>query len=161
LTIIIDRRSATAIPAGIETTAILPECATCAGLCCKNDTISLHPERGDDPALYLTEPMLNPLTGGPGLMIAHKPNGDCVYLAEVDGAGRCSIYDRRPAICRAFDCGLAFAKLSRTDRRAMLKADIASRETFAQGRRVQEARGRRKAQERLQGVEAPGIPAKG
>lgn len=33
-------------------------------------------------------------------VLAHKLNGDCVYL----GPGGCSIYDRRPILCRAFDC---------------------------------------------------------
>lgn len=33
-------------------------------------------------------------------MIAHKPNGDCVYLA---GNG-CTIHGRAPALCRAADC---------------------------------------------------------
>ena len=155
MSVVIDRRGSTALPPGIETTRTLPECATCPGLCCRNDTIMLHPDRGDDPAVYATEPITNPLTGGPAFMLAHKPNGDCVYLAEVGGAGRCSIYDHRPAICRAFDCGLAFAKLSRNDRRAMLKADLASRETFEQGRRVQEARARRKLQEAPEGSGRP------
>jgi len=155
MTVVIDRRGSTAIPDLIgDPLRTLPECATCPGFCCRNDTISLHPERGDDPALYITEPITHPLTGQPGFMIAHKPNGDCVYLAEVGGAGRCSVYDHRPAICRAFDCGEAFAKLSRVDRRAMLKADIASRETFDQGRRVQENRARRKAQDAREGVSA-------
>ena len=155
--IVIDQRTATAIPPDLGDVKTLPECASCPGHCCRNDTISLHPERGDDPALYQTVRITNPLTGKPGWMLAHKPNGDCVYLDVVDGAGRCGVYDHRPAICRAFDCGLAFAKLSRVDRRAMLKAGVAGRETFDQGRRVQEARARRKAQEAREGLSGPGV----
>jgi Fe-S-cluster containining protein len=157
MTVVIDRRGATAIPPGAEATRTLPECATCPGFCCRNDTIRLYPSRGDDVALYEVEPIFDPILGEAALMVAHKPNGDCVYLAEVDGAGRCSVYDHRPAICRAFDCGDAFAKLSRVDRRAMLKHDLANRDTFDQGRRVQEARARRKAQEAREGVGRPSL----
>jgi len=32
------------------------------------------------------------------------PNGDCVYLDRVSG---CTIYDRRPQVCRDFDCRIA------------------------------------------------------
>jgi len=33
-------------------------------------------------------------------MIAHLPNGDCVYL----GDNGCTIHGRAPALCRAADC---------------------------------------------------------
>jgi hypothetical protein len=33
-------------------------------------------------------------------MIAHKPNGDCIYLDEQG----CSIHDRAPSLCRSADC---------------------------------------------------------
>lgn len=32
--------------------------------------------------------------------LAWKDNGDCIYLAD----GKCSIYEQRPTMCRAFDC---------------------------------------------------------
>lgn len=32
--------------------------------------------------------------------LARKPNHDCIYLTD---AG-CSIYDRRPIVCREWDC---------------------------------------------------------
>jgi Fe-S-cluster containining protein len=102
----------------------------------------LSPAHGDDPASYDAHEVPHPLTGEPAWMLAHKPNGDCVYLGEVNGVGRCTIYERRPAICRAFDCGLAFAKLSRVDRRAMLRHGLASPDVFAKGREVQAARAR-------------------
>lgn len=34
------------------------------------------------------------------LMLAHKENGDCIYL----GVGGCSIHDRKPRMCREMDC---------------------------------------------------------
>jgi Fe-S-cluster containining protein len=129
-------------------TQLLAEfCSTCPGHCCRNDTILLHPEKGDIPSLYDTETISHPMTGKPAKMLAHKPNGDCIYLGEVDGVGRCTIYHRRPAICRAFDCGLSYAKLTRAERRQLLRDDLVSRDTLDQGRRVQEARASRIAQD--------------
>ncbi len=74
-------------------------CGGCT-LCCQGDAIRLLEE--DDPDIYLTEPH----SCVPGaLMLAHKANGDCIYLTE-DG---CSIHDHTPALCRAGDCrALAF-----------------------------------------------------
>jgi hypothetical protein len=33
-------------------------------------------------------------------MLAHKPNGDCIYLDEHG----CSIHGRAPSLCRVADC---------------------------------------------------------
>lgn len=33
-------------------------------------------------------------------MLAHKANGECVYL----GKKGCTIHDRAPIVCKAFDC---------------------------------------------------------
>lgn len=69
-------------------------------LCCQGDAVRLEPEdRAED---YLTEP--HPYIAG-ALMIAHKPNGECIYLDERG----CSIHDRAPSLCRIADCrSLAF-----------------------------------------------------
>jgi len=64
-------------------------------LCCQGDAIRLTEE--DNPKDYLTEP--HPYIKG-ALMLAHKPNGDCVYLDE----NSCSIHDRAPSLCRSADC---------------------------------------------------------
>jgi uncharacterized protein len=64
-------------------------------LCCEGDAVRLEPE--DLARGYKTEP--HPYIAG-ALMIAHKPNGECLYLAE-EG---CTIHDRAPALCRAADC---------------------------------------------------------
>ena len=142
---LITRRPSTAVqapqpPDPVLTRTLAEFCSVCPGHCCRNDMIPLYPDKGDDPATFETVEAISPVNGDVVLILTHKPNGDCTYLTQVDGAGRCSIYDRRPAICRAFDCGLAFAKLSRTERRFQLRAGVASRETLDQGRRVQAAR---------------------
>jgi len=84
--------------------------------CCQNDLIMLHPEMGDDPTRYACHPAVNPITGQPGWALDHKPGGGCVYLGE---AG-CTIHPAHPAICREFDCGVAYANQSRATRRRYL-----------------------------------------
>lgn len=64
-------------------------------LCCRGDAIRLLPE--DHAEIYLTEP--HP-TAADALMLAHKSNGECIYL---DGRG-CTIHDRAPSLCRSADC---------------------------------------------------------
>jgi hypothetical protein len=76
----------------IKTTFV--PCNGCT-LCCQGDAIRLTEE--DNPDEYLTEP--HPYIPG-ALMLAHKPNGDCIYLVE----SGCSIHDRAPSLCRSADC---------------------------------------------------------
>lgn len=64
-------------------------------LCCQSDAIRLTEE--DNLSNYLTEP--HPYIQG-ALMLAHKPNRDCVYLSE----SGCSIHNRTPSLCRSADC---------------------------------------------------------
>lgn len=63
-------------------------------LCCKRDAVSLMPEEN---MKYESEPHAYK----PGQrMIAHKPNGDCVYLTEHG----CSIHSNSPLKCQEMDC---------------------------------------------------------
>ena len=72
-------------------------CAGCT-LCCHRTIIPVIPGEDPDSSTYETE-----IVNG-AHVLAHKPDGDCVYL-EVGG---CGIYERRPVLCRMFDCrGLA------------------------------------------------------
>lgn len=64
-------------------------------LCCQGDAVRLEDE--DLSRGYTSEP--HPYIPG-ALMLAHKPNGDCVYLDE----GGCTIHGRAPSLCRAADC---------------------------------------------------------
>jgi hypothetical protein len=72
-------------------------------LCCQGDAIRLESE--DLKMNYQTEP--HPYIPG-GLMLAHKPNGECVYL---DDRG-CSIHGRAPSLCRIADCRSLAIRLS-------------------------------------------------
>jgi hypothetical protein len=64
-------------------------------LCCQGDAIRLT--KDDNPKDYITEP--HPYIDGE-LMLAHKPNGDCIYLDE----SGCTIHERTPSLCRSADC---------------------------------------------------------
>jgi len=78
---------------GSKDPGVVP-CNGCT-LCCRGDMVRLLP--GDFPSEYQTEP--HPLFPGQ-LMLAHKPNGNCVYL----GKGGCTIHETKPIMCRTFDC---------------------------------------------------------
>ncbi len=71
-------------------------------LCCQGDAIRLLPE--DDAGAFATVP--HPYLAG-ARMIAHKANGDCVYLGE----GGCTIHERAPSLCRSADCRSLAVKL--------------------------------------------------
>ncbi len=77
--------------------AVVP-CDGCVKCCTRWDVLRILPEEGDDPSQYQTEP--HPFRPG-SLMLAHQPNGDCIYLDRATG---CTIHDRRPRMCRTMDC---------------------------------------------------------
>lgn len=68
--------------------------------CCKHQRVILSVEHGDVSELYKTVPNRLGVDAPHNLMLAHKPNGDCIYLGE-DG---CTIHDFAPWACRMFDC---------------------------------------------------------
>jgi Fe-S-cluster containining protein len=82
--------------------------------CCQGDAIRLLPM--DDADSYLTES--HPYFPG-ALMLAHKPNKDCIYLVQ-DG---CSIHSRRPQQCREMDCRLLAERITYTQARKLSKTN--------------------------------------
>lgn len=92
----------------IESTYTVP-CNGCT-LCCRGDAIRILPE--DDPSRYQTEPH-DRMAGH--LMLAHKENGDCVYL----GARGCTIQEDKPLMCKEMDCRRIATSLSWTQARKM------------------------------------------
>lgn len=94
--------------------------------CCHRDVVRLLAH--EDASAYQTEahPAMQDT-----LMLAHKPNGDCIYL---EGNG-CSIHDRRPQLCRDMDCRRIAAALTFTQAR---KADHRHVITLAVWRRGKE-----------------------
>lgn len=104
-------------------------CGSCRA-CCGHDAIILHPEDGDRPELYRTEPVTNPLTGKPALMIQKGADGNCTYL----GASGCTIHDYAPVICREFDCRLLYMRVPRAERKAGIRAGFLDKAVFDAGR---------------------------
>jgi len=74
-------------------------------LCCQWDAVRLDP-RHDDISLFQVEPHAH----FPGeYMLAHKPDGSCVYLME----GGCSIHGHAPRLCRTMDCRILPLRMGR------------------------------------------------
>jgi hypothetical protein len=69
-------------------------------------------------------------TGNQIFLLATEANGQCVYL----GAAGCTIYDRRPVLCRTFDCREHYLILPRQDRDNLVKLGLSSRAVFNAGR---------------------------
>ena len=69
-------------------------------------------------------------TAKPVFVLATEANGQCVYL----GASGCTIYDRRPLLCRSFDCRKHYLILPRQDRDNLVKLGLSSRAVFNAGR---------------------------
>ena len=63
-------------------------------------------------------------------LLATEANGQCVYL----GATGCTIYDRRPLLCRSFDCREHYLILPRQDRDNLVRLGLSSRAVFNAGR---------------------------
>jgi uncharacterized protein len=95
--------------------------------CCRHEAILLLPEHGDRIEDYDYEMV------GSIAVVRLKPNGDCVYLGEHG----CTIHDRAPVICRAFDCRRFYLSRTRNERRMLASrkgTGIASREVLDAGR---------------------------
>lgn len=93
----------------VERTSV--PCGSCRA-CCRNEIVVLFPEDGDDVSSY-EHVVITDAEGVEFAVLAVHPNGDCVYLGEHG----CTIHDRAPAICRAFDCRAFFLSMTRNDRR--------------------------------------------
>lgn len=79
---------------------------------------------------YRHRVMKDRATGNPVFLLATEANGQCVYL----GASGCTIYDRRPILCRSFDCRKHYLILPRQDRDNLVRLGLSSRAVFNAGR---------------------------
>ena len=105
-------------------------CAGCTECCRSNQGLVLHPELGDDVQSYQIQVRTDTATGNPTYLLATTENGACVYL----GPSGCSIYHRRPLLCRAFDCRKHYLILPRQDRDNLVRIGLSSRAVFNAGR---------------------------
>lgn len=106
------------------------DCDGCTA-CCRKECVILTEQ--DDAGLYETIDVIHPLTDEPAKAIPHADDGACIYLGE---AG-CTIYDRRPAICRAFSCvgwvAGVLAVTTRAERRRDMRDGYIDREVWDAG----------------------------
>ncbi|QYU68600.1 YkgJ family cysteine cluster protein [Leptolyngbya sp. 15MV] len=94
--------------------------------CSHGDAIFLHPELGDVPAAYLTQLMWNPIRRRMELALRRKPDGTCIYL----GDGSCTIHERKPVVCREFDCRRFYASFTRAERRRLVRGGMIRQDIF-------------------------------
>lgn len=95
--------------------AVVP-CGTCTA-CCRSP-VEIRPDCGDDPADYETAVYVDTSApNGPAIVTLRlKPDGACYALK----GGRCSIWEKRPYICRQFDCRKIFAMHTKAQRRDLV-----------------------------------------
>jgi Fe-S-cluster containining protein len=105
-------------------------CDRCTECCRSNQGLILHPEYGDDVESYQFRILGHSVTGDPVFALASDESGRCVYL----GLNGCTIYERRPFLCRSFDCRKHYLILPRQDRDNLVKIGLSSRAVFNAGR---------------------------
>lgn len=110
--------AASVLTARLEPMYVVP-CDGCTR-CCHRDAVRLL--AGDDLSQYRTEP--HPYMPE-ARMLAHKPNGDCLYLGEYG----CTIHDTKPLMCREMDCrriaqAITWTQARKMEARGALRMDI-------------------------------------
>ena len=105
-------------------------CGGCTECCKSNQGLVLHPEHGDDVESYESRILAASGADGDPVFELATENGQCVYL----GPKGCTIYDRRPYLCRSFDCRKHYLILPRQDRDNLVRIGLSSRAVFNAGR---------------------------
>ncbi len=105
-------------------------CNGCTECCRSGQGLFLHPDRGDDIDSYRHRMMADPATGQAIWLLAVDENNACVYL----GDSGCTIYARRPLLCRSFDCRKHYLMLPKQDRDNLVALGLSSRAVFNAGR---------------------------
>ena len=95
--------------------AIVP-CGTCHACC--HSPVAVSPEAGDDPSLYKLAISVDRTAPNQHAMVTldRKPDGSCYALRN----GRCTIWDKRPRVCRNFDCRKMFVLHTKAERRELV-----------------------------------------
>lgn len=105
-------------------------CDGCIECCRSGQGLVLHPERGDDVASYRHRTLGHRADGSEVFVLETDEKGACVYLGERG----CTIYERRPLLCRSFDCRKHYLMLPRVDRDNLVRLKLSSRAVFNAGR---------------------------
>jgi Fe-S-cluster containining protein len=109
-------------------------CNDCTECCGSNQALVLHPERGDNVESYRHRVVTDQASGQPAYLLATDGAGKCVYLGTSGCKTGCTIYDRRPLLCRSFDCRKHYLILPREDRDNLVRLGLSSRSVFNAGR---------------------------
>jgi Fe-S-cluster containining protein len=104
------------------------DCDGCTACCRGNQAVCLR--EGDNPADYGDNLQLENYHGTPSLTLKRRANGDCVYLLM----GVCTIYAKRPTVCRRFDCRRIVAMFDSTDRGRAIARGLFSAEIMDAGK---------------------------
>lgn len=84
------------------------DCGNCSACCYQLVLLT----ENDVRAIYDTEEL------APGMFFLKRTvNGACIYLKD----NKCSIHNRRPQVCRAFDCGLFYKYVKKSQKNTMKK----------------------------------------
>lgn len=81
--------------------------AFCGAVCCRNTLVLLTKEESNSGQFETQEPTEGcncsacVLMRSSGQRALQRTENGCIYL---DGAGQCSIYDKRPQRCRDYQC---------------------------------------------------------
>jgi len=110
-------------------------CNACTECCRSNQGLPLQPDLGDQVETYRHQVGTDRATGNPVFLLATEANGQCVYL----GSTGCTIYDRRPLLCRNFDCRKHYLILPKQDRDNLVRLGLSSRAVFNAGRARQKS----------------------
>jgi Fe-S-cluster containining protein len=97
-------------------------CGGCTACCKGGQAVELRPDRGDNLDDYPHRAMEN-LAGVFKVVLARRPNGDCIHL----GKNGCEIYDKRPTVCRTFDCRRMIAGATKQERRELVALGVFSK----------------------------------
>ena len=75
--------------------------------CCRHQIVLLNKHDEPNIAAYDHRQI------GEHRVLNNKPNGDCTHL----GSEGCTIYDKRPFVCRTYDCRKHFKTLAPSEQR--------------------------------------------
>ena len=89
--------------------------------CCRDDTIFLFTERGDDLSRYQWH-----WEGGKPVL-DRKPNRECIYLTP----GGCGIHGSAPFACRLLDCRKLFLETPKAARRQRIQINPSMAAVYA------------------------------
>jgi Fe-S-cluster containining protein len=106
-------------------------CGGCTQCCRSGQGLLLHPEQGDEVQSYQVQVRKDAASGAFVYLLDTNEKGECVYL----GPSGCTIYNRRPLLCRSFDCRKHYLILPKQDRDNLVRLGLSSRAVFNEARR--------------------------